>query len=161
MRTHSSNMTSETSFRRWDFSSMICCDPDELQFCKQINESTWEFVQVTHSKLYGLYSGEPTQLSEAYKNDVTYKGINVTDAIHCKGGITCGIIDLNDYEDEEIEDYICGYGYTLNDNASNGRTSIKKLYSNWQQICCECIFEQDNQTIILANLNGLIEKEQI
>lgn len=157
MRNHSSNIVSETSPQRWDFSSMICCDPDELQFCKQINESTWVFVQVTHPKLYGLYSGEPIQFGDAYGKGVTYNGINVTDAVHNKGGVICGIIDLNDYKDEEIEDYICGYGYTLKD-ASNGRTPIKKLYGNWQQISCECIFEQDNQSAILANMNGLIDK---
>lgn len=161
MRNHSSNIVSESSPQRWDFSSMICCDPDELQFCKQINESIWEFVQITHSKLYDLYNGSPEQFCEAYDGDSVLNGIHVRNAVHYKRGVVCCIVDLNDYEDEEIEDYICGYGYTLNDNASNGRTSIKKLYSNWQQICCECIFEQDNQTIILANLNGLIEKEQI
>lgn len=157
MRNHSSNIVSESSPQRWDFSSMICCDPDELQFCKQINESIWEFVQITHSKLYDLYNGSPEQFCEAYDGDSVLNGIYVRNAVHGIGGVVCSIIDLNDYKDEEIENYICGYGYTLKD-AGSGRTPIKKLYGNWQQISCECIFEQDNQATILANLNGIIER---
>ena len=136
---------------------MICCDPDELQFGKQINESTWEFVQVTHPKLYNLYNGSPEKFCEAYDGATSLNGIHVRNAIHGRGGAVCGIIDLNDYNDEEIEDYICGYVFTLKD-ASNGRTPIKTIDGNWQQICCECIFEQDNQSTILANLNGITER---
>lgn len=154
MRNHSQNIASKSSLPRWDFSSMICCDPDELQFGKQINESTWEFVQVTHPKLYNLYNGSPEKFCEAYDGATSLNGIHVRNAIHGRGGAVCGIIDLNDYNDEEIEDYICGYGFTLKD-ASNGRTPIKTIDGNWQRICCECIFEQDNQSTILANLNGI------
>ena len=112
---------------------------------------------MTHPKLYNLYNGSPEKFCEAYDGATSLNGIHVRNAIHGRGGAVCGIIDLNDYNDEEIEDYVCGYGFTLKD-ASNGRTPIKTIDGNWQQICCECIFEQDNQSTILANLNGITER---
>ena len=135
---------------------MICCDPDELQYGKQVNDSTWEFVQVTHPKLLDLYSGVPELFCEAYEASSALNSSCVKDAVHSRGGVVWSVIDLKEYSDEEVENYISCYGYTLKDSDCNRRTPIKRLYGNWQQICCECIFEQDNQATILENLNGLI-----
>lgn len=95
MRNHSQSIASKTNLPRWDFSSMICCDPDDLQFGKQINESTWEFVQVTHPKLYDLYNGSPEQFCKAYDGDSVLNGLHVRDAVHGKGGVVCSIISVH------------------------------------------------------------------
>ena len=55
------------------------------------------------------------------------------------------VIDLKDYTDEEIEDVITTYGYTLKETKIRNCKNIHKLYSadaNW--IMAECIFEQEN-----------------
>ena len=72
---------------------------------------------------------------EAYYNDEDVRRI-----IDSHTGVYAGEIDLADYTDEEIEDHINAYGYTLNGDSSN---FIQNTYGDsWKQICCECIYEQ-------------------
>ena len=55
--------------------------------------------------------------------------------------VVSATIDLHDYKEREIERCINTYGYTI--LGDNRFVDIKKEYRyNWQQLCCECLFEE-------------------
>lgn len=119
----------------YDLKNMICTDPATLKFGKEVSDGCWYYLQVRADSVLCKYEDNPKGFVEAYYNDDDVRRI-----IDSHTGVYAGEIDLADYTDEEIEDHINAYGYTLNGDSSN---FIQNTYGDsWKQICCECIFEQ-------------------
>jgi len=81
---------------------------DDLQWCKKVSDHEFDFVEVRSQLNPGEFD------------------------------VVSGNVDLNDYSNEEIEEYISGY---YKDTAV-----LKDSYpDNWAQIIAECIFEQTHE----------------
>jgi hypothetical protein len=99
-----------------------CTDIDQMQFCRKINDHVFEYIQL--KDVDGDYS-------------VYFKNKNALDYLN---GITTAdewyqdIIDITDYSDDEIKEYLSAYGGIL-DNVND---DVQR-----NQIIAECIFEQD------------------
>jgi len=120
---------------RYNFHNMTCTDPDTLQFAQEQSEECWYYVQVRDDDVLERFCGHASEFIEAYEQNAEFAQL-----IDCHTGMYAGDVDLADYTDEEIEDHIKPYGYTLKEG---DKDSVKKMYGNsWKQICCECIFEQ-------------------
>ena len=106
----------------FDTSKWECTDVDQMQFCRKINDHVFEYIQL--KDVDGDYS-------------VYFKTKNALDYLN---GITSpnewyqDIIDITDYSDDEIKEYLSAYGGIL-DNVND---DIQR-----NQIIAECIFEQD------------------
>ena len=98
-----------------------CTDVDQMQFCRKINDHVFEYIQ----------------LKDADGDFSYYKNKNALDYLN---GITTAdewyqdIIDITDYSDDEIKEYLSAYGGIL-DNVND---DVQR-----NQIIAECIFEQD------------------
>jgi len=98
-----------------------CTDIDQMQFCRKINDHVFEYIQ----------------LKDADDDFAYFKNKNVLDYLN---GITTAdewyqdIIDITDYSDDEIKEYLSAYGGIL-DNVND---DVQR-----NQIIAECIFEQD------------------
>lgn len=98
-----------------------CTDPDEWQFCRKIDETEYEYIQlkdkeiVRDSLCYGKlgleYLNEKTTPSDWWQEE----------------------IDANDYTINEIKEYFAPYGYN----------ELKLSASEFYHLACECIFETD------------------
>lgn len=106
----------------FDTSKWECTDVDQMQFCRKINDHVFEYIQL--KDVDGDYS-------------VYFKNKNALDYLN---GITTAdewyqdIIDIADYSDDEIKEYLSAYGGIL-DNVND---DVQR-----NQIIAECIFEQD------------------
>lgn len=106
----------------FDTSKWECTDVDQMQFCRKINDHVFEYIQL--KDVDGDYS-------------VYFKNKNALDYLN---GITSpnewyqDIIDITDYSDDEIKEYLSAYGGIL-DNVND---DVQR-----NQIIAECIFEQD------------------
>lgn len=106
----------------FDTSKWECTDVDQMQFCRKINDHVFEYIQL--KDVDGDYS-------------VYFKNKNALDYLN---GITTAdewyqdIIDITDYSDDEIKEYLSAYGGIL-DNVND---DVQR-----NQIIAECIFEQD------------------
>lgn len=106
----------------FDTSKWECTDVDQMQFCRKINDHVFEYIQL--KDVDGDYS-------------VYFKSKNALDYLN---GITTAdewyqdIIDITDYSDDEIKEYLSAYGGIL-DNVND---DVQR-----NQIIAECIFEQD------------------
>ena len=99
-------------------SEWICTDPDEVQFCRPISETEFEYIQIKNPQIksvvkcgrnaLAVLDGE-TQITDWYQDE----------------------IDVRYYSDKEIEDYVSPYGDIL--ERSEG--------ANRNQLIAECIFE--------------------
>lgn len=50
-------------------------------------------------------------------------------------------VDLNDYKEKQIERCINSFGYTIIGDSRFIDIKKEERY-NWQQLCCECLFEE-------------------
>lgn len=106
----------------FDTSNWECTDVDQMQFCRKVNDHVFEYIQL--KDVDGDYS-------------VYFKNKNALDYLN---GITTAdewyqdIIDITDYSDNEIKEYLSAYGGIL-DNVND---DVQR-----NQIIAECIFEQD------------------
>jgi hypothetical protein len=101
----------------FDVNEWVNTDPDEGQFCRKISDTEFEYIQLKdmdgkeHSKHLLEALNDKTHISDWYQE----------------------IIDVNDYSNREIEEYVAPYGEIL--DGSEG------AYRN--QLIAECIFETD------------------
>lgn len=106
----------------FDTSKWECTDIDQMQFCRKINDHVFEYIQLKDAD--GDYS-----LYFKNKNALDYlNGITTADEWYQD------IIDITDYSDDEIKEYLSAYGGIL-DNVND---DVQR-----NQIIAECIFEQD------------------
>ena len=105
----------------FDTAQWQCTDVDQMQFCRKINDHVFEYVQ----------------LKDVDGGSAYFKNKNALDYLN---GITTAdewyqdIIDITDYSDDEIKEYLSAYGGIL-DNVND---DVQR-----NQIIAECIFEQD------------------
>lgn len=94
-----------------------CTDPDQGQFCRKINDTTFEYIQIKdmenkeHSKHLLETLNDKTTIKDWYQDE----------------------IDVNDYDSDEIGEYVSPYGGILDGSEGAVRN----------QLIAECIFETD------------------
>lgn len=97
----------------------FCTDPDCMQFCRKVNETEFEFIQVVWLDTCG---DDPVAENAKDESD--------------NYAVCTGYIDLDCYSLNDIECSIYSYGYTLE--------TIKEIYGeDVNQIIAECLFEDD------------------
>ena len=116
----------------------VMTDPDTYQFARKVNDTTWEYYQLSNDKImkllndviYKNQSIDPTPLKDRVLNY-----INNHDSFKTTSDDWyCGEIDLDDYDADEICDYLSAYG----DSYLQGADENTKV-----QLTCEAIFETD------------------
>ena len=103
----------------FDVNEWTNTDPDEGQFCRKVNETTFEYIQFKdmsgkpHSKRLLEVLNDKTTIKDWYQDE----------------------IDVNDYNSDQIGSYISAYGGDefLGDSEGAERN----------QLIVECIFETD------------------
>lgn len=106
----------------FDTSKWECTDVDQMQFCRKINDHEFEYIQLKDvDGDYSVYFKNKSALD--YLNGITTADEWYQD-----------IIDITDYSDDEIKEYLSAYGGIL-DNVND---DVQR-----NQIIAECIFEQD------------------
>lgn len=126
------------SKRNFFLKSFQCTDPDELQFCKEIQEGKiyeyCQFVPTTYSderlkEIFNTYCGDPNQLIEDCEKDEKLRKIVSTKAFYHE------TIDISLISNEDKKDIISMYGLRSGGN--------EKLTENeLNQLICEGYFEQ-------------------
>ena len=108
----------------FDVEEWVCTDPDECQFCRKVNDTTFEYIQLKTDDLRAFVKS--FRLSNKHLlstlNDRTY----ITDWYEDE-------INVDDYDADEVGSYVAPYGEIL--DGSEG------AYRN--QLVAECIFETD------------------
>lgn len=100
-------------------SEWICTDPDEVQFCRPISKTEFEYIQLKEGSLKDQVVGGCNALA-ALDNETTIKDWYQDE------------IDVNEYDADEIGEYLMPYGDIL-DGIDNERDR--------NQLIAECIFE--------------------
>lgn len=118
------NIDKAISTIHFDIEKWECTDPDEIQFCRKVNDTTFEYIQLKNESLKALcqsfhlgknilkYLSDKTYMSDWYIEEV----------------------DITDYSEDEIREYIKPYGAGLFDGCTT---------ESRNQLICECIFETD------------------
>ncbi len=105
----------------FDTAQWKCTDIDQMQFCRKINDHLFEYIQLKDTDGDSDYFKNKNALD--YLNGITTPNEWYQD-----------IIDITDYSDDEIKEYLSAYGGIL-DNVND---DVQR-----NQIIAECIFEQD------------------
>ena len=103
----------------FDVNEWTNTDPDEGQFCRKVNETTFEYIQFKdmtdkpHSKRLLEVLNNKTTIKDWYQDE----------------------IDVTDYDSDEIGEYVSAYGGDEYLGDSEG--------AERNQLIAECIFETD------------------
>ena len=113
-------------------------DPDTYQFARKVNNTTWEYYQLANEEIiklleeviYKNQSIDPTPLKDRVLNYINnYDSFKTT-----SDDWYFGEIDLYEYDEDEICDYLSAYGESYLQGADEN-TKV--------QLTCEAIFETD------------------
>ena len=116
----------------------VMTDPDTYQFARKVNNTTWEYYQLANEEIiklleeviYKNQSIDPTPLKDRVLNYINnYDSFKTT-----SDDWYFGEIDLYEYDEDEICDYLSAYGESYLQGADEN-TKI--------QLTCEAIFETD------------------
>ena len=116
----------------------VMTDPDTYQFARKVNNTTWEYYQLANEEIiklleeviYNNQSIDPTPLKDRVLNYINnYDSFKTT-----SDDWYFGEIDLYEYDEDEICDYLSAYG----DSYLQGADENTKV-----QLTCEAIFETD------------------
>ena len=113
-------------------------DPDTYQFARKVNDTTWEYYQLSNDKImkllndviYKNQSIDPTPLKDRVLNYINNRDSFKT----TPNDWYFGEIDLDDYDADQICDYLSAYGESYLQGADEN-TKV--------QLTCETIFETD------------------
>ena len=116
----------------------VMTDPDTYQFARKVNNTTWEYYQLSNEKvikllnyvIYNNQSIDPTPLKDRVLNYINNRDSFKTTS----DDWYCGEIDLDDYDADQICDYLSAYGESYLQGADEN-TKV--------QLICETIFETD------------------
>ena len=116
----------------------VMTDPDTYQFARKVNNTTWEYYQLANEEIiklleeviYKNQSIDPTPLKDRVLNYINNRSIFKTTS----DDWYCGEIDLDEYDEDEICDYLSAYGESYLQGADEN-TKV--------QLTCETIFETD------------------
>lgn len=117
------NRFNEDNTIHFDVNEWVCTDVDEFQYCRKVDSTTFEYIQLKNKELVRDSLCLGRQILE-YLNDET----TIKDWFQDE-------IDVTDYNDKEIAEYISPYGGEDFLGQSKGATR--------NQLIAECIFEQD------------------
>ena len=116
----------------------VMTDPDTYQFARKVNNTTWEYYQLANEEIiklleeviYKNQSIDPTPLKDRVLNYINnYDSFKTT-----SDDWYFGDIDLYEYDEDEICDYLSAYGESYLQGADEN-TKV--------QLTCEAIFETD------------------
>ena len=116
----------------------VMTDPDTYQFARKVNNTTWEYYQLANEEIiklleeviYNNQSIDPTSLKDRVLNYINnYDSFKTT-----SDDWYFGEIDLDEYDEDEICDYLSSYGESYLQGADEN-TKV--------QLTCEAIFETD------------------
>ena len=119
----------------------VMTDPDTYQFARKVNNTTWEYYQLANEEIiklleeviYKNQSIDPTPLKDRVLNYINnYDSFKTT-----SDDWYFGEIDLYEYDEDEICDYLSAYGESYLQGADEN-TKV--------QLTCEAIFETDMVT---------------
>ena len=92
----------------------VMTDPDTYQFARKVNNTTWEYYQLANEEIiklleeviYNNQSIDPTPLKDRVLNYINnYDSFKTT-----SDDWYCGEIDIDEYDEDEICDYLSAYG---------------------------------------------------
>lgn len=124
----------------YDFKSLICTDPDCLQFAKKENEHSWWYIQIIDRKILDEYEGHEEDFATAYENGAIVNGIDIRHAVNTYS-IVSALIDLDDYKESDIEQCINTFGYTIRERCNFIDLNREELKEDKVMLCCESLFE--------------------
>ena len=116
----------------------VMTDPDTYQFARKVNNTTWEYYQLANEEIiklleeviYKNQSIDPTPLKDRVLNYINnYDSFKTT-----SDDWYFGEIDLYEYDEDEICDYLSAYGESYLQGADEN-TKV--------QLTCEAIFDTD------------------
>ena len=116
----------------------VMTDPDTYQFARKVNNTTWEYYQLANEEIiklleeviYKNQSIDPTPLKDRVLNYINnYDSFKTT-----SDDWYFGEIDLYEYDEDEICDYLSAYGESYLQGADEN-TKV--------QLTCEAISETD------------------
>ena len=108
----------------FDVDEWVCTDVDECQFCRKISDTEFEYIQLKSEKLKRFV--QSFQLNNKHLLEVLNDKTKVCDWYQDE-------INVEDYDADEIADYISPYGGILDGSEGAVRN----------QLIAECIFETD------------------
>ena len=116
-------------------------DPDTYQFARKVNDTTWEYYQLANEEIIKLLSDviyKNQSVNQTPLKDRVLNYINNRDSFKTTSNDWyCGEIDLDDYDADQICDYLSAYGESYLQGADEN-TKV--------QLTCETIFETDMLT---------------
>lgn len=104
-------------------SEWTCTDPDEFQYCRVINDHEFEYIQLKNKDFRNECESLEPRMILGYLDERT----TINDWYQAE-------IDVNDYDADELGEYVAPYGGIL-DGVDNEQDR--------NQLMAECIFETD------------------
>lgn len=109
----------------FDVKEWSCTDPDTMQFCRKVDDTTFEYIQLRVEELCQFV--QIFHLNNKHLLEVLNDKTHINDWYQDE-------IDVNDYDAEELAEYASAYGG--DDYLGNSEGSVRN------QLLAECIFEQ-------------------
>ena len=125
----------------YDFKSLICTDPDCLQFAKKENEHSWWYIQIIDRNILDEYEGHEVDFATAYENGAIVNGIDIRHAVNTYSKVSASI-DLDDYNESDIERCINRFGYTVRGDCNFTNLNREEFKEDKVMLCCESLFEE-------------------
>lgn len=110
----------------FDVEEWSCTDADECQFCRKVNDTTFEYIQLKTDDLKTFV--QAFQLTNKHLLSVLNDRTHVSDWYQDE-------IDVTDYDSDAIGEYLSPYGGILDGTTDEAERN---------QIVAECIFETDD-----------------
>lgn len=108
----------------FDVNEWICTDADQCQFCRKVNDTTFEYIQLKTEDLKRFV--DSFQLNNKHLLEVLNDRTHIADWYQDE-------INVEDYDADEIGEYVSPYGEILEGSEGAERN----------QLIAECIFETD------------------
>ena len=108
----------------FDVNEWSCTDADQCQFCRKVNDTTFEYIQLKTEDLKRFV--DSFQLNNKHLLEVLNDRTHVSDWYQDE-------INVEDYDADEIGEYVSPYGEILEGSEGAERN----------QLIAECIFETD------------------
>lgn len=108
----------------FDVNEWVCTDADQCQFCRKVNDTTFEYIQLRTEDLKHFV--DSFQLNNKHLLEVLNDRTHIADWYQDE-------VNVEDYDADEIGEYVSPYGEILEGSEGAERN----------QLIAECIFETD------------------
>ena len=108
----------------FDVNEWVCTDADQCQFCRKVNDTTFEYIQLKTDDLKHFV--DSFQLNNKHLLEALNDRTHIADWYQDE-------INVEDYDADEIGEYVSPYGEILEGSEGAERN----------QLIAECIFETD------------------